>query len=261
MRNGLGLSALSQTIRRRFSLFVIIRCCLGFPLLQPRTWLDSAWLTMRFVTWNQSLTTNQVVLGFVLPAYTAAFLLIIFYVFGFLPRSMLNAADLECFRARPRNIDTKWHRGLEKMTIAVANQSIIPGIDVLLAGFASLVPSANRGGTSVYHWQIVIYLAWMSSNVHLSALSMLHDRLKLGNPMILIRLSFMACLLVLLLIAMIPTANSMWPDFTVHGRSDSHSTSRCGADASCFWANRESGNPDALFSYVLLLLGYLWKVI
>lgn len=66
------------------------------------------------------------------------------------------------------------------------------------------------GFISVYHFQIVLYLAWMCTSVHLSALTILATHLNSHPALKVWRLCGMLVLLVLLLIGLVPTLSNDW---------------------------------------------------
>ena len=74
--------------------------------------------------------------------------------------------------ARNRRSET-----LEKFVLAQSDQQLITGIAILIAGYI------NPCTMDFYHFEIVATLAWLSSTVHLSTLSLLQDYLIL-NPVL-----------------------------------------------------------------------------
>lgn len=86
-----------------------------------------------------------------------------------------------------------------------ADIQIITGVAILVSGYSSL-----RCGFSTYHWQLVVDLAWFSSVTHLSTLTFLrhylHNRPKEKQW----RVIAMLVLLVLLCVAIGPTAHFAW---------------------------------------------------
>ena len=70
-----------------------------------------------------------------------------------LPAALLNDYDRLFIRARPA-ISTKWFRALSEGVMGYSDAQIVQGIAVLVAGFA------NMGTLTVYHWQLIVYMAW-----------------------------------------------------------------------------------------------------
>lgn len=82
---------------------------------------------------------------------------------------------------------------------------IFTGISVLISGFVLLFR-----GIQAYHWQLIVYVAWFSSVTHLSAMTVLRSYLRERRVETSIRFGFMICLLIMLVIAFIPTAFFDW---------------------------------------------------
>jgi hypothetical protein len=120
-------------------------------------------------------------------------------------------------------------RALRQAILALSDQQIVTGIAILGAGFQGL----RLGGIDSYHYQTVIYLAWMSSSVHLSALSILAPILKERPALRIWRLTGMLVLLVLLVVALIPTTSNDWGLIMWNGMV--HGNSGWGVPAVCFW--------------------------
>lgn len=75
------------------------------------------------------------------------------------------------------------------------------GIGLLVSGYIIL-----DSGISAYHWQIIVYLAWLANLTHMSGLTLLRKHLRAHPRQRNWRLLCMATLLALLLVAEIPTA-------------------------------------------------------
>lgn len=54
----------------------------------------------------------------------------------------------------------------QKACLAFSDTQIVTGISILIAGFAQI------RDISVYHFNIVAYMGWLASNVHVSRLAM-----------------------------------------------------------------------------------------
>lgn len=67
-----------------------------------------------------------------------------------------------------------------------------------------------RCGISTYQWQVLVYLAWFSSLTHLSCLTLLRRYLFHRRGERIWRLVCMSILVILLILALIPTANYRW---------------------------------------------------
>lgn len=82
---------------------------------------------------------------------------------------------------------------------------IFTGISVLISGFVLLFQ-----GIQAYHWQIIVLIAWFSSTTHLSAMTVLRSYLRRRRVETCVRFGLMICLLIVLIVAFIPTAFFDW---------------------------------------------------
>ena len=176
------------------------------------------------------------------------------YVGGFLPDRYLRRADRLALHANSRNQDTQWREIIETITLSLSDQQLVTGLAILVAGYYETL----NGGLSVYHWNIVVYLAWMSSAVHIASLTLLKDvfneRPKLRN----VRVAGMLLLLVLLTAAMWPLRRASVP---------------IGTPVRCLWRSRpwnawlDPKKHDAasldlswVVSVAMLVSAYIWKL-
>ncbi|RMY35659.1 hypothetical protein D0865_13854 [Hortaea werneckii] len=218
------------------------------------------------------LTIVQVILSFVISAYLVMLWALFAYGFGLIPASLLRTADRRCFFANSRRVHSEWYVALQKATIIFADQQIITGIGILVAGYANL-----DSGISAYHWQIITYLAWMSSNVHLTTLTLLRDWLDANRVLRRWRIAGMTILLLLLIAALIPTTKYVWisalrnhplKEFSYYSPEKENDGLGLGIPAKCFWDFRDPSrgelfrdvNIDSPFSFAILILGYVWKL-
>lgn len=93
---------------------------------------------------------------------------------------------------------------------------IITGISIIVSGAAQL-----KCGISTYQWQVLVYLAWFSSLTNLSCLTLLRNYLHQRPAERIWRLICMFVLVVLLIMAFLPTANYRW-QYGYFGESTGH---------------------------------------
>ncbi|CAK1364616.1 unnamed protein product [Cercospora beticola] len=156
------------------------------------------------------------------------------------------------------------HVALRKAILTLSDQQIVTGIAILGAGFYGL----RNGTISVYHFQIVIYLAWMSSSVHLSALTILRPWLYHHRGVLAWRLIGMLTLLAMLLVALVPTVSNSWAVISVRPPVPGPipypelPLTAFGVPAICFWGTTygDGVNPDSVWAFVVLFISYLWKL-
>lgn len=145
-----------------------------------------------------------------------------------------------------------YHRRAYSVT---SDQQILTGISILTAGYA------KRCTINIYHWQVVVYLAWMSSGTHLITLSVLREYLREKSILRLSRVAGMFILFVMLFIAIVPTGSQNYyaiisgTDY-FFGYNDFLAT---GLPSACFW-NQEYWSGwrwNVGVSYVFLISSYI----
>lgn len=178
-----------------------------------------------------------VIVAFTLSAYLTFALVLSAYLFGQVDGSLLNTVDTEVFRIRPLSKQPRGRKperfrislALRQAILSLSDQQIVTGIAIMAAGFQGL----RLGGMDSYHYQTVIFLAWMSSSVHLSALSILAPVLRARPALKIWRLVGMLVLLALLIVGLVPTASNDWGLVTWDGMLPANSG--WGVPAVCFW--------------------------
>jgi hypothetical protein len=195
-------------------------------------------------------------LSFNITAYLVLLLAIIAYVGGFLPGQYLRRADRLVVQADSRNEDSKWREIFESVTLSLSDQQLVTGLAILIAGYYEML----NNNLSVYHWNIVLNLAWMSSAVHIASLTLLRDVLNRGPTLRNTRVAGMLLLLILLTVAMWPLRRVKLP---------------MGTPVKCLWRNRPWNlylntdtpqssdiniDPDRVLSVSMLLCAYIWKL-
>jgi hypothetical protein len=140
----------------------------------------------------------------------------------------------------------------------MSDLQILTGTSILISGYVQL-----GYGLSAFHWQIIVLLAWFSSITHLSCLTFLRNYLYNRPAERVWRLVGMGLMLVMLLVAMIPTGGYDWTTFDY--RRYGFSTPAPSDYAICYW--RPTGD-DVGFSFstmvisvLLLALGFIHRVI
>ena len=138
-----------------------------------------------------------------------------------------------------------------------SDQQIVTGITILIAGFA------KGDHITIYHWQMVTYLAWMSSGTHLITLSFLRIYFREYPGLRIWRICGMLVLFVMLFVAIIPTGNNRWNKILYHildqedpeGAGDRVLNS---SPAACFWTTKfwDGWRWEGVFTYTLLVSNY-----
>lgn len=93
----------------------------------------------------------------------------------------------------------------------MSDSQILTGLSIMVSGYSQL-----HCGLSIYHWQILVYLAWFCSITHLSCLTFLRNHLYNHRGERIWRLLGMGALIIMLIVALLPTGNNR-PDKTPPG--------------------------------------------
>ena len=199
------------------------------------------------------------------------------YWFGLLPAELLRDCDTLFVKRHARG-SSRWYRTLRKAVLVFSDQQIVTGIAILVAGFI------EWRDITVYHWQVVTYLGWMASNVHLTSLTFLRDYLQANETLRLWRIAGMTILFGLLVVSIVPSGSVAWavaianPSYS-DGYGNAYTCDSMQLPAHCFWnmdlASLSSGlselqyegsidgwtgvSPDTVGSYIILVLSYAWK--
>ncbi|KAK8053875.1 ArfGap-domain-containing protein [Apiospora saccharicola] len=228
---------------------------------------------------NADISGVGVVSAFILSAYLTFTAVLVAYLFGLVDSGLLSPVDRRVFHIRPfpsRSTGTasngsaaqqqeqqvpskrrkKAEACLRTAVLALSDQQIVTGIAIMGAGFQGL----RTGALSAYHYQIVLYLAWMSSSVHLTAITVLASYLKSHRGVLAWRLAGMLVLFVMLVVGLVPTISNDWGVFWWPG-IDSDKTGWA-IPARCFWGDLKGGavSPDAPLGFMILSVSYLWKM-
>lgn len=199
----------------------------------------------------------QILLAFFVTACAAVLLSLTAYIGGFLPSHYLRRVDRRIFRANSRNQDSRWRDILEKVMMSVSDQQLVTGLSILVAEYYEMM----NNNLSVYHWQIVVYLAWLSSAVHIASLTVLRDVLNKNPTLRNLRVAGMLALLALLAVAMWLTRSTAY--FIASDK---------GLPARCLWKSEQMPrtytlgiillpvDPNWVITMVMLLFAYVWKL-
>jgi len=198
------------------------------------------------------------VIAFLLCAYITIGLAIASYFLGAIDPKLLGPVDCLVHKIPKRPlISESWQKALDACVLLFSDQQIMTGLAMLIAGFVGLVDRMD-----VYHFQVVIMLAWMSSSVNLTALTVLGQFFEEHKPVFYWRLAGMLILLVLLLVALVPTTSNGW---AIWATKQGNVNERTGwaIPARCYFLRGVHDgrvNADAPLSYVLLISSYVWKL-
>ncbi|KFY82344.1 hypothetical protein V500_10610 [Pseudogymnoascus sp. VKM F-4518 (FW-2643)] len=84
--------------------------------------------------------------------------------------------------------------------LAMSDAQIVTGLSILIGGFSQI-----NFGLSIFHWHMVVRLAWFSSVTHLTTLTFLRRYIHDNRVVRILRLVLMLVLMIMLAVALIPT--------------------------------------------------------
>ncbi|KAH0046331.1 hypothetical protein KCU78_g94, partial [Aureobasidium melanogenum] len=211
---------------------------------------------------DADISGQGIILAFLISAYTSFAAVLIAYFTGMVEDELLTSLDRKIMRIRSR-IDhhPRIHETIRHVVFLLSDQQIVTGIAIMAAGFVGL----HSGQMSVYHYQIVLYLAWLSSSVHLSALTLLRPVLNEFHGLRAWRLLGMVVLFMMLIVGLLPTVSCDWGIIYSPAADtslpDAIQATGWGIPAICFWDKTYSNgvNDDAPIGYLILVLSYVWK--
>jgi hypothetical protein len=185
-------------------------------------------------------------------------LAIILFALGLVDPKYTSPVDWRFYRIKQRNLP-KLKNAFAEGIKALSDQQLVTGIAVLLAGFIRI------NFISVYHWRIMVYLAWMSSNVHLITLIIMKEHLKDNKFMRGWRMCGMILLLGLLIAALVPMRSLHFTRGIVSLQFDSTALKvyLFQGGMTCFWNHREWQtlplDEVVILELTFLGLNYVWR--
>ncbi|TDZ28886.1 hypothetical protein C8035_v003845 [Colletotrichum spinosum] len=249
----------SSSVYTRFDGSVEVKVTVVLYITEVFPYNCTRYLTGRTIEYpNPDISGRGVTIAFLASAYLVLATILVAYWLGALPDGLVREVDHRLLFARRKRLGKAWTAFFEEVVLVFSDQQLITGLAILVAGYVQLL-GANL---SAYHWNSVIYLAWLSSTVHLMSLSVLRTRLRRSLVLRTIRLGVMLLLLVLLLVALIPTTKDSWAAIGLYT-----STLDPGVPARCLFGDALASAPleqeimdrDSWISYLSLLGGFAWK--
>jgi hypothetical protein len=142
----------------------------------------------------------------------------------------------------------------------MSDLQILTGISILISGYAQL-----RCGLSCYHWQLLVDLAWFSNLTHLACLTFLRNYLYINQGERAWRLIGMGVLVVMLLVAMVPTGNYNWGNGLTNQDWDTTILPQPSDYAICYFRRAQKADKltfaSMVISIVLVVFGFLSRVV
>ncbi|GAM84762.1 hypothetical protein ANO11243_027630 [Dothideomycetidae sp. 11243] len=246
---------------------------LPFNISNPRncTWMVEVGLVHNLQQANTDVAGIGVIIAFMVTAYITYFSVVGAYLGGYIDPRLLRPIDTLVHRVpEGKHFRDDARKPLQAFVLLLSDQQLVTGIAIMIAGFIGMF----RDNMMVYHFQIVIYLGWMASSVHLSALTMLSGFLPRHSPLMWWRLAGMTVLLVLLSFALVPTASAIWATDDVPGHTNVRNisditavnlTNRTGwaVPSRCYFFKNHGYriNSNCPLAFIILIVSYIWKAI
>ncbi|KAL8836144.1 MAG: hypothetical protein Q9170_003037 [Blastenia crenularia] len=211
---------------------------------------------------RRGLTLAQVLIGFMATAYFTLLLVFVYYIIGWSTKSHLNVIDIGLLRWL--HLKTKlhparsWEPVLRKAILLFADQQLITGFAILGASYSQL-----RCGISSYHWQIIIYLAWLTSLSHLTTLTALRQYFQEHHTIRAWRIALMLCMAFPLCVALLPTGHGRWSPGYFNGVNNDATPAICMFKLLAL-GKFETGlfsTPAMVLSLFVLSLGYVTRIV
>ena len=136
---------------------------------------------------------------------------------------------------------------------------LVSGFAILISGYAQL-----RCGLSVYHWQIVVYLAWFSSLTHLSSLTFLRQYLKIHSRLRILRVIAMFLFASMLIVALVPSGNFSGLGFHDFDFDSDYESVDIGSNAVCYFHGPDPTSPSyasMVISILVISLSLITRII
>lgn len=136
--------------------------------------------------------------------------------------------------------------------MSLSDQQLVTGLAVLVAGYHEMI----NHNLTLYHWHMIVWLALLSSPVHIASLTLLRDVLNKNPVLRNLRVAGM-----LILLGLLSTAT--WP--TRGGLSALHVPAKCcwTQSGSLRYMTKQSFrgfDPSWCITLVMLLFAYAWKL-
>jgi len=222
----------------------------------------------RFVP-NPDVAGIGVLIGFLATAYFTFLFVIVYYLTGCVEEKFTNEIDkvvlAKCSLRKYLKSVRRLELTLRRAILMFSGQQVVTGIALLSSGYAQL---KYENGIAVFHWQILVYLAWFSSLTHLTTLTILRQYFQNNKAARLWRSLLMLVTVTMLGVALVPTGDGYWISSDIAG-GDLNLT----VPALCFFHGLVSRDPSTqytkdpvttntmILSLFVLVSGYLTRFV
>lgn len=198
---------------------------------------------------NPDVSGIGVLIGFLVTAYLTFCFVVVYYLTGCIEDAYTNDIDkMVLAKLSLRKYPTSMRRlemTLRRAILIFSDQQVVTGIALLSSGYAQLT-----SGIGIYHWQILVYLAWFSSLTHLATLTVLRQHFRDNLAARLWRSVLMLVTVIMLGVALLPTGDAAWLTGVLFAGDDA--ASQRGVPALCFFKRLVSRKPHQRYSAALL---------
>jgi hypothetical protein len=154
---------------------------------------------------------------------------------------------------KPPTVSPVWTRTMRKTILLLGDSHIVTGVAILTAGF---IQSHHM---TIYHFQIVLYLAWQANSTHMTTLTILRSYLRRHRPVLKWRITAMTIMFIMLFVCLALTASSVWPARRYRPTLYFDSPVFCAWDSK-FTKGVVAWGPDTVFTLCLLGAGYISRL-
>ena len=165
----------------------------------------------------------------------------------------------------------KWTEAIETAVLMFSGQQLVTGIGILVSGYSQVHCSLL-----IYHWQIVVYLAWFSSPTHLTTLTAMRMFFREQPTLAYWRIFLMGCTIVLLAVSLMPTGYILENSITQFPLATPLANPVLAVPASCLFSSSDfqeaygsfldESSPEAAealepFNWIFILASLLFLVV
>lgn len=144
---------------------------------------------------------------------------------------------------------------MQKTILLLSDSQIVTGIAILAAGFI------QSHQMTIYHFEIMIYLAWHANSTHMTTLTISRNYLRCYRPVLKRRITAMTVIFIMLFVAVLLTLSPVWPPWR------SGESLYMDSIVFCAWGSNYFKNPmkrpwqrDNIFATCLLTAGYIARL-
>lgn len=163
---------------------------------------------------------------------------------------------------KPPILSELWFETLHGVTIFLSDQFIVTGIALLVTGYSQTCK------VSIYHFEIITWLVWITSTSHQLSLTTMRDYLRKHSRVLYLRVVGMTIMFIMLFVALALAGATLSPDPAyafkdLVSRGECHCTLALDAPARYTWNRSQlrTWAPDVVFSVCVLTFGFVSRLV